>query len=218
MVLKLYGSLSAAVIRVYCILLEKNVPFELVPIDLSKGENRTPEYLAKQPFGQIPYIDDDGFILFESRAICHYIATKYANQGPELIPQDLQKNALYQQWASVEAFHFETHAVGATTEEFYKPVFRGQKKDQAAYDDHLVKLGKTLDVYEKVLSKQKYLIGDELTIVDLNHLPYAMILGARAGTQIMEDESRPNVVRWYKDLSSRESWKTVLAKLAEQHH
>lgn len=56
MVLKLYGSLTAAVIRVYCILLEKNVPFELVPIDLSKGENRTPEYLAKQPFGQIPYI------------------------------------------------------------------------------------------------------------------------------------------------------------------
>ncbi|PPQ66639.1 hypothetical protein CVT24_006931 [Panaeolus cyanescens] len=216
MVLKLYGSLTAAVMRVYCILLEKNVPFELIPVDLRKGENRTPEYLAKQPFGQIPCIDDDGFVLFESRAICHYIATKYAHQGPDLIPQDLEKNALYQQWASVEAFQFETKAVGVVTEAFYKPVFWGQEKNQTLYDEHLDKLGKTLDVYETVLSKQKYLVGDELTMVDLNHLPYAMLLGARGGTNIMQDESRPNVVRWFNELSSRDSWKAVLAKLAEQ--
>ncbi|PPQ65455.1 hypothetical protein CVT24_010786 [Panaeolus cyanescens] len=213
MVLKLYGNLTAAVMRPYCVLLEKNVPFEHIPIDIDKGENRTPEYLAKQPFGLIPCIDDDGFILYESRAICHYIATKYAHQGPELIPQDLQKNALYQQWSFVEALHFEEESVGVLLEEYYNPVYFGQEKNPKLYDEHLTKLGKILDIYETVLSQQKYLVGDEVTLVDLNHLPNAMLLGAHGGTNIMQDEStRPHVARWFKELTSRDSWKEVMAQ------
>jgi glutathione S-transferase len=56
MVLKLYGSWTAATQRVACVLSEKGVPYEMVLISLSKRENRSPEYLEKQPFGQIPFI------------------------------------------------------------------------------------------------------------------------------------------------------------------
>lgn len=59
MVLKLYGSpltTSVSVRLVAFVLLEKRVPFELVPIDLFKMEQKSPEYLEKQPFGQVPYI------------------------------------------------------------------------------------------------------------------------------------------------------------------
>jgi glutathione S-transferase len=57
MVLKLYGApLSPSVIRVGIVLHEKNIPFELVTVDLFKGEHKTPDFKAKSPFGQIPYI------------------------------------------------------------------------------------------------------------------------------------------------------------------
>jgi len=65
--------------------------------------------------------DDDGFILYESRAICHYIATKYAAQGTPLIPSELRENALFQQAASVEVMHFNEHAEKAVAEIVFKP-------------------------------------------------------------------------------------------------
>ena len=58
MVLKLYGSSpSTCTRRVATVLKEKEVPYEFVPVDVMKGENKTLEYLAKQPFGQVPYIE-----------------------------------------------------------------------------------------------------------------------------------------------------------------
>ena len=57
MVFKLYGSYRSPWVRlVATVLLEKQVPFELVPVDLPNGEHKSPEYLEKHPFGQIPYI------------------------------------------------------------------------------------------------------------------------------------------------------------------
>jgi glutathione S-transferase len=57
MVLKLYGSpVSICTRRVALVLREKEVPYEFILVDLPKAEHKTPEYLKKQPFGQVPYI------------------------------------------------------------------------------------------------------------------------------------------------------------------
>ena len=57
MVLKLYGLHASHFVRlVAAVLIEKEVPFELIKVDLSKGEQKTPEFLAKHPFGQVPFI------------------------------------------------------------------------------------------------------------------------------------------------------------------
>ena len=72
-----------------------------------------------------PYIlfsqDDDGFILYEIRAICYYIAAKYPNQGTPLLPTELKANALFHQAASVEIFHFTDNILKAVEEMLYKP-------------------------------------------------------------------------------------------------
>ncbi|KAG6897266.1 hypothetical protein C0992_002918 [Termitomyces sp. T32_za158] len=121
MVLKLYGSpRSTCTQRVVTVLLEKQVPFEVIAVDLAQGEHKSPAYLEKQPFGQIPYIDDDGFILYESRAICRYIATKYADQGTKLIPTDLKQYALFEQAASAEQSNFDASASAAVFENVFK--------------------------------------------------------------------------------------------------
>jgi glutathione S-transferase len=206
MVLKLYGLHASHFVRlVAAVLIEKQVPFEFVKVDLSKGEQKKPEFLAMHPFGQVPCIDDDGFIVYETRAICFYIASKYPNQGTPLLPTGLKASTLYQQAVFVEASHINAHAEQATQEMIYKR-YRNETPDKEAFDKHIANLSIKLEVYDKILSKQKYLLGDEILLVDLYHLPTACML-ASVGCNIME--SKPNVARWFKSLTSRPSWQAV---------
>ena len=90
MTVKLYGAAhSTCTRRVMVVLEEKEVPYKLIPINLGKGEQAMPEFRAtKQPFGKVPVLDDDGFLIYESRAICKYIAKRWTDQGTKLIPDD----------------------------------------------------------------------------------------------------------------------------------
>lgn len=142
MVLTLYGNPGTTCTRrVAIVLKEKQVPFVLKEVDLMKREHKSADFLEKQPFGVVPYIvslftefnltwvlksfqDDDGFILYESRAICQYIAAKYADQGtPGLIPActDLKAYALFQQASSIEQAYFNEYAEKAVLEKVFKP-------------------------------------------------------------------------------------------------
>jgi len=206
MVLKLHGMhLSTCTKRVATVLAEKKVPFELIPVDLYKGEHKSAEHLKKQPFGQIPYIDDDGFILFESRAICRYIAAKYPDQGVALIPTEPKANALFEQAASIEATSFDPYVSKAVYEKVFKPR-GGLTTDEAVFKGLLESIDAKLAAYDVILAKQKYLAGDEITLADLFHLPYGTMLGV-AGSDIMT--SKPNVARWWNDISARPSWQSV---------
>ncbi|CAB4478672.1 unnamed protein product [Rhizophagus irregularis] len=82
--------------------------YEVVQLN-STEEIKSPEYLAtKHPFGKIPSLNDDGFQIYETRAIARYLINKY--QGTKtstvLIPSDVQIAALVEQFISVEASHF----------------------------------------------------------------------------------------------------------------
>ncbi|KAI0339049.1 glutathione S-transferase [Trametopsis cervina] len=212
MVLKLYSDrLSKPTLRVAAVLVEKNVPFELIAVDWQNGKHKTPEYLEKHPFGQLPYIDDGGFILYESRAICRYIAIKYREQGPALVPDlnDVQATALFEQAASVEQNDFEPHAYGYIYEKLGKPR-HGLEVDQKVLDDMLTKLDERLNGYERILGKQKYLAGNEFTLADLFHLPWGTLLTEDCSIGLfVDDKKRPNLARWWKDISSRPAWLAV---------
>lgn len=73
MVLKLYGS-AMSFARVLVTILEKDLAYEHIPIDIAKGEQKGEAYKKLQPFGKVPALEDDGFLIFESRAICKYLA------------------------------------------------------------------------------------------------------------------------------------------------
>ena len=119
MVLTLYGyPLSTCTRRAAVILKEKNVSYKFVAIDVPKGEHKTPEYLAHQPFGQVPYLKDGDFVLYESRAIGRHVASKYAAQGTPLLPDpaNFEKTALVEQAISVEQSHFNPPTSSLTWE------------------------------------------------------------------------------------------------------
>ncbi|KAG7085972.1 hypothetical protein E1B28_003497 [Marasmius oreades] len=208
MVLKLYTALlSTCGRRVATVLHEKQIPYELVVIDLGKGEHKAPEFVKYQPFGQVPYINDDGFILYESRAICRYLELKYPNHGPKLIPTgDVKKIALFEQAASIELSNFDAFAASAVAEIVFKPM-RGETPDPKTFDHLIKQLDDKLKAYEVILGKHKYLAGDELTMADLFHLPYGSML-KMAGSDIMSKQG-PNVTRWWNEISSLKSWNTV---------
>ncbi|PPQ71214.1 hypothetical protein CVT24_009995 [Panaeolus cyanescens] len=208
MVLKLYGLMTACTQLVYCILKEKEIPFEVVLVDMvGTAEHKSPAYLEKQPFGQVPYIDDDGFILYESRAICQYIEAKYPKSGNSLLPTDLQGLARFQQMAYAEAHHFYTPALAAVRESIYKPLYFKLPCNSEVYKQNIAELDTKLAVYDKILSKQKYIAGDVLTLADLFHLPYGMLIGW-TGSDLMD--KYPNVSRWFHELEERPSWKATL--------
>ncbi|KAJ7174765.1 glutathione S-transferase [Mycena filopes] len=204
-ILKLYGSKFATCTRrVATVLHELQVPFELVEVDLMNGEHKKPAYLAKQPFGQIPYIDDDGFILYETRAICRYVAAKHPQSG--LIPTEPKANALFEQAAAAEVSNFDPSASKAGLE-FFKQKVMGMTPDQAIVDAELAALDKKLEGYEAILAKHRYVAGETITLADLFHLPYASLV-TLGGSDIMT--RRPNVARWYKELVTRPSWLAYL--------
>ena len=124
MVLKLYGNPhSTCTARVRTVLEELALPYELVVVDFAKGEHKAPAFTAVQPFGQVPYLDDDGFTLFESRAIARYLALKYGGVAKKLIPDpgDVRATAVFEQGASVELSNFDTFAAGLAYEKVFKP-------------------------------------------------------------------------------------------------
>ncbi|KAJ7111211.1 glutathione S-transferase-like protein [Mycena epipterygia] len=190
-ILKLYGHTHAPCTRrVATVLHELKVPFELILVDLMKSEHKSAAYLEKQPFGQIPYIDDDGFILYETRAICRYIAAKHPES--DLILVQAKANALFEQAAAVELTNFDPSASKIVAETYIKPMMMGVPPNAEAAAPLLEMLDKKLDVYDVILGKQRYFAGDSLTLADLFHIPYAPLL-AVGGSDIMTQ--KPNVAR-----------------------
>jgi len=210
MVLKLYavpypGSGSGLV---YLVLEEKQIPFELVAVDLKAKEQKKPEFLAMHPFGQVPVIDDDGFIVYESRAICRYLAEKYADQGPNLFPKGLKERAMVEQGAAVDSANFLPTILKVFRESGKKR--RGLPFSQAVIDEALAELSAVLDVYEVILGKHKFLGGDEYSLADLFHFSHAPRL-AENGINIMTSKDRPNVTRWWNELTARPAWVKLTA-------
>jgi len=206
MSIKLHGlSLSTCTRRVAVIAKERSVPYELIPVNLQTAEHKQPAHLAHQPFGQVPYLTlDDGFELFESRAIGRYVAT--LGSGPELIPTEPKARAKFEQAASVEYAQFEPIASGILVEKVFKQ-FRGLTANEERVKELVPQLEAKLDGYEAILSKQKYLAGDEVTLADLFHLPHCNLVFEQLGYGGLD--KRPNVQRWWKDISSRPSWQAV---------
>ncbi|KAH7099212.1 glutathione S-transferase [Auriculariales sp. MPI-PUGE-AT-0066] len=191
--------------RVLAVIKELNIDVEFNSIGHDWAKIKTPEWIAKQPFGQVPYLEDGPFILTESRAITKYLVAKYG-KGSSLLPpaSDLEATARFDAAVSIEQANFDKFTADITFEKIFK-LFFGQKTDEARVTELLGKLEPKLDGYERILSKSKYLAGDVLTIADLAHLPYGWKL---------RTTPRPNLARWWSDISSRESWKSVLSAAA----
>ncbi|KAJ8753461.1 hypothetical protein K2173_019860 [Erythroxylum novogranatense] len=208
MVVKVYGPAYASPKRVIVCLIEKGIEFETVPVDLVKGEHRSPEYLKLQPFGSLPVIQDGDYTLYESRAIIRYYAEKYKSQGTDLLGNTIEERGLVEQWLEVEAHNYHPHIYNLTIQILFSSAL-GFLPDEKIIKESEEKLGKVLDVYEERLSKSKYLAGDSFSLADLSHLPFTQYLVGPMQKEYLIRE-RKHVSAWWDDISNRPSWKKVL--------
>ncbi|KAG0623077.1 hypothetical protein M758_3G147600 [Ceratodon purpureus] len=212
MVIKAYGTYySPNANRAFLVLHEKDVEFELVKISILEGEHKTPEYLALQPFGLVPLLQDGDLKIFESRAIIRYIADKFKDQGtPNLYGSTLAERSQVDQWLEIENGTFSPIALTLIKEHLYKPLLYKQAADPKVVEEFTEKFAKILDIYEAHLSKHKYLAGDFVSIADLAHLPFGYIyFNVAEKPELLS--SRKRVAAWWKEISSRPAWKKVVS-------
>jgi glutathione S-transferase len=205
--MKLYGSkYSTCTRKVLATLAEKGAEAEFVPIDLGKGEQKSPEHLARQPFGKVPAIDDDGLQLFESRAIIRYLDEKLP--GPKLTPADAQGRARMNQWISIESEYFSPVAMKLVHQLLFNPRF-GRPTDQAVVDKARADIVRPLDVLAQRLEAQPFLAGDAFSLADITFMPYFEYLAAAKETLLIGQ--RKPVAAWWEKIAARPSWKKVLS-------
>ncbi|MGY3258684.1 glutathione S-transferase family protein [Pseudomonas chlororaphis] len=168
--------------RVELMLSLLGLPFELVFVDLAKGEHKQADFLALNAFGQVPVIDDQGVVLADSNAILVYLAQKYG-QG-RWLPSDPVGAARVQRWLSVAAGPI---AFGPAVARLIT-VFGAQRNAEEAIDrSHAL-----LKVVEQELTASPYLAGSEPTIADI--AGYSYIAHAPEGNVSLADY--PQVRAW----------------------
>ena len=159
----LYGvPLSGHAHRVALFLSLLGLPFEAITVDLPNGAHKQPDFLALNPFGQVPVIDDAGTIVADSNAILVYLATRYADEG--WLPRDPALNAQVQRWLSVAAGQIAAGPCAARMATvFGAPLDHARAKAIAAG---------LFAVMEPHLESRAFLVGDRPTIADIAGYSY----------------------------------------------
>ena len=188
--------------KVLMTLNETRTPFELIVVDFAKGEHKQPAHLARQPFGQVPALEDDGFQMYESRAMARYIDGK---AGGILTPKDAHARALMEQWISIETSNFAGHAMKFV----YQYVF---KREQAP--EVLKTAGAGLDLAYRTMNEslatRPNLAGEACSLADIFFMPYLEYLSlSPAAAQLAE---HPHVAAWWARLSARRAWAETIGR------
>jgi glutathione S-transferase len=211
MTLKIYGTAKSRAARNLWLINEIGVPFEHVEIVQAYNKTRDdqmlcrdPAFLAINPNGHIPAMDDDGLVLWESLAINQHLARKY---GGALGPKNLEEEALITMWSLWAANECEVNTLAILQK---GPTAPAEKRDGAATEAAVKALKAPFAVLDKALAKNGHLVGGRLTVADIN---VAMVLVyARAVSELFD--AAPHVKAWIDGLIQRPAYKAML-KLRE---
>jgi len=160
--LKIYGIPRSRAFRTLWLAQELGLDYDNVMIGTS-GDSREPAFLAINPNGHVPTIDDDGFILWESMAINLYLAKQHGLGT--LYPTTLQGEALAWQWSFWGITEIERPVLTAM---FNRAILPEDKRDAALADQAEKDLQQPLRVLDGAVAKTPYLTGDGFTVADLN--------------------------------------------------
>ncbi|MFI5034521.1 MAG: glutathione S-transferase family protein [Reyranellales bacterium] len=176
------------------------LPIEYITVDLTKGEQRAPGYLALNPSAKVPTLVDGAEIIREADAIICYMSDK-ASAG--LWPHDPRRQIDVTSWFSWNAQHF-TRATGSLYfENIIKPRFGIGAPSPAAVDQAIADFRRYAAVLDGHLKGRKWLVGDGLTVADFSvavTLPYAQ----KAKIPI---DDFPEVRRWHDQLNAFDAWR-----------
>jgi glutathione S-transferase len=197
--LRIYGSANSRAIRVLWMAEELGIPYEQKDWLPRAPETRTPEFLALNPNGRVPVIDDHGFVLSESMAINVYLAKKHRSA---LYPADPQREALALQWSLWETDRLDRQIVDYVRHTSALP--EAERKPAAA-EEAWKQVVPALDVLETALTKSRWLAGPEFSVADLN------VASALYRALTIDLAKWPRVQAWLKSCWERPAAKKARA-------
>lgn len=207
--MKLYSSPgSPNALRTRAVIAELGLPVEIVNVDIAKGENRTPDYLALNPNGKVPTFVDGDLAIWESRAINAYLAGLKPEAG--LYPADAKQRAIVDQWSNWQAIHLGPAMQKVAFERVQKKAFGRGEADEAAIAGDVKTVADLLPVLEGALAGKEWITGT-LSLADFA-LATTFILRKGASLGV---ENFPNVTAWIERLEARPSWQAAIAPTRE---
>ncbi|OAA77687.1 Glutathione S-transferase, protein [Akanthomyces lecanii RCEF 1005] len=182
--------------------------YELVLLNLQRGEQKSGEHMKRHPWGKIPaVVFPDGFTLYESRAICKYLSRKYAI--PLLPPaSDVEATALFEQAECLEMAYFAESAGAIAFEKFAKK-FMGLPADDAVVAKALGSVETFFAVADGFLRERDYMAGDVFTVVDIYYIPLVQRLVACGYGDVFL--SHTAVKTWWERCINRPAIQQLLA-------
>ena len=199
-VIKIWGrKTSANVQKVMWAIGEIGLPHERIDIGGPFGQNREPAYLAMNPNGLVPTLEEeDGFLLWESNAIVRHLAAKH--RAGALEPADLRARALANQWMD-----WQLSVAGPAITDAFIGLIRTppEKRNHAAIEESKTKTTTAMIILDAQLAKTRYVAGDGYSYGDI---PVAIMV-YRYRQLVPERPPLPEMERWYAEVSARQAFK-----------
>lgn len=195
--IKLYDfPMSPRARKARIVLAEKGLPYEKVTVDITKGEQKKPEFLAVNPYGKVPALQDDGVTVYESTIVMEYLNDKYPN--PPLLPADPGLRARARVLMHYADNLYDGAFARLVGEVFFKP--KGQA-DQDVIANAKQEIATCFERLERELGNGDYLLGT-FSLADIGYATWAPLFGP---LQIEVPAHCPRVSAWLNRLKARPS-------------
>ena len=189
-----YHPLSTYSRRVRIACLEKGIEIELAELDMAKGAHRSPDYLRLNPYGRVPTLEEDGFVLYESTAILEYLEARHPT--PPLVPADARGCALV-------AMHMKLCDIQLARQTgiiiFPKRFLPKERWDEAAMAQAKKEIEKHLAIAELQLAGREWMVGERYSLVEVCYAPFVEFF------PLMEVTPPPAVAAWTARMQARPS-------------
>ena len=182
---KLYGISGSRALRSLWAIEECGIEYDHVPVSFRK-DSKAPEYLAVNPNGRVPALEDGDLVLFESLAINLYLIKTY---GGDLYPSNPQDEARAIQWTLWVLTEMEDLQLQLVVQKMFT---KEENRDPEVWASASGRLARPLKVLDEHLEGRNWLIGNEFSVADLN-VAAAMLLMPMVGFDYSEFG---NVTEW----------------------
>lgn len=177
-------------------------------VDLSKGEQRSDEFASKTPIGKVPLLEHDGQFLFESGAICRYVANA-SDSG--LYPIDKMQRAQVDQWMDFFSIHLGRWFTTLYFDAVIRPQFNLGDSNEAAVAEATKFANIQLGMLDKHLADSDWLANNTLSIADL--FAFAYVEQHQSIDFSIDDYA--NVKAWFERVAALRSISGARAKLPQ---
>ncbi len=196
---------SPRAFKVIALATHLGLDFEKRMVDLTKGEQRRPEFTALNPNQRMPVLEEDGFVLWESNAILQYLADKKPASG--LLPTDTRARADVTRWQCWDLANWDPACAVMIFERLVKKLLQIGEPDLGEIAKGEERFHRAAGILDAHLKGRKYVAGDKLTVADFS-IGAPLNLAAPAQLPV---SGYAEIRRWHAGLSELPAWRQSIA-------